>query len=126
MNKIILALLLGGSLGALDGLSALLSDPSTAPVIAGIVVGSSIKGLLTGLIVGLVARRSRSVRPVVILGLSVSLALAFAIALAQYLTLGVHHWWQIMLPGALVGVLVGYGTQTYGRSPMPLTSDRAG
>jgi hypothetical protein len=28
---------------------------------------------------------------------------------------GSHYWWEIMLPGSLVGLIVGYATQRYGR-----------
>jgi hypothetical protein len=32
---------------------------------------------------------------------------------------GSHYYWQIMLPGSLVGVIVGYATQTYGKTRQP-------
>jgi hypothetical protein len=28
---------------------------------------------------------------------------------------GVHYYWEIMLPGSVLGVIVGYATQRYGR-----------
>ena len=28
---------------------------------------------------------------------------------------GTHYWWQIMLPGSVLGLIVGYATQRYGK-----------
>ena len=47
MNKILLGLLLGTVLGAIDGLSAWFT-PAVRAQIVGIVVGSTIKGLIAG------------------------------------------------------------------------------
>ena len=30
---------------------------------------------------------------------------------------GTHYWWEIILPGSLVGLIVGYATQRYGVPP---------
>ena len=38
------------------------------------------------------------------------------IALFQYLGDGKNYFWQIMLPGSVVGLIVGYVTQVHGRS----------
>ena len=43
MNKPVLGLLAGGVLGAIDGLSALVSAPEVAPGLAVIVTGSDLK-----------------------------------------------------------------------------------
>lgn len=115
MNKPVFGLLLGGALGALDGLSALLSAPETRPMILGIVVGSTIKGLVAGVIIGWFARRKQNVAAGVVFGLFVGLLLAFAIAAFPNPD-GSHYWWEIMLPGSLVGGIVGYATQKYGRT----------
>mgnify|MGYP006174079563 CR=1 FL=1 len=33
---------------------------------------------------------------------------------------GTHYWWEIMLPGTIVGLIVGYATQAYGKgAPSP-------
>ena len=61
MKKPVFAMLLGGALGVLDGLSALVSAPQTRPLIVGIVIGSTLKGVVAGAIVGLVAQRTQSV-----------------------------------------------------------------
>ena len=37
---------------------------------------------------------------------------------------GTHYYWQIMLPGSVLGMIVGYATQRYGR-PARQTARRA-
>jgi hypothetical protein len=44
-------------------------------------------------------------------GLAVGATLAFGVALMQYLEMGRVYFWQIMLPGAVLGIIVGYVTQ---------------
>jgi hypothetical protein len=107
MKKPVFAMLLGGVLGIFDGLTALLSAPQEAPNIVGIVLGSTMKGVVVGLIVGLVAQRSQSLTLGVVVGL---VAGAF---FAWLVTLGTPYFWEIMLPGAIVGVIVGYATFKY-------------
>ena len=34
---------------------------------------------------------------------------------------GTHYWWQIMLPGSVLGLIVGYATQRYGKGAQPAT-----
>ena len=112
MSKPVYGLLLGGFLGIFDGLSALLSVPETAPQIVGIVVGSTFKGLLAGALIGWFARKVQSVPLGVAFGLLVSGAFAFAVA-AMPQPDGSHYWWEIMLPGCILGVVVGFATQRY-------------
>jgi len=45
-------------------------------------------------------------------GLAVGLLLALMVALMQH-----GYYFQIMLPGGMVGLIVGYATQRYGRGP---------
>jgi hypothetical protein len=118
MNKPVYGLLLGGFLGIFDGLSALLSAPEVAPEIMTIVIGSTFKGLLAGLLIGWFANRVRSVPLGVGFGLLVGAAFAFAIA-AMPNPDGSHYYWQIVLPGSVLGIIVGYATQrhTPGRRP---------
>jgi len=115
MRKPLLGLLVGGILGVFDGLTALVSAPETAPQIVGIVTGSCVKGLVAGLIIGFFARRVRSMRWGILFGFAVGLVLAFLIALAPD-EHGGHYWVEIMLPGSIVGMIVGYATQRYGGS----------
>ena len=107
MNKVVFGLILGAGLGTLDGLSALLSAPEVAAEIVGIVVGSTIKGVITGAAVGWFARRVDSLPLGIAFGFALGLFLAFLVAL------GNHYYWQVMIPGALVGTIVGYATQRF-------------
>jgi hypothetical protein len=113
VKKPVLGLLLGGVLGIFDGLSALISAPETAPGIVGIVVGSTIKGLITGVLIGYFARKVNSLPWGIVFGLGVGLLLAFLVA-AMPGPSGEHYYWEIMLPGGILGIIVGYATQRYG------------
>jgi hypothetical protein len=113
MKKPVLGLLLGGALGVFDGLSALISAPETAPLIVGIVIGSTFKGLIVGLIAGWFARKVRSVPAGLLFGLAVGAFFAFLVA-AMPDPSGQHYYWQIVLPGSVLGLIVGYATQRYG------------
>ena len=93
------------------GLTALLSAPETRPAIMGIVIGSTMKGILTGLVIGYVATRTRSLPIGLATGLVVGLALAYLV------TLGQPYFWEIMLPGAIVGLIIGYATFVSGGAP---------
>ncbi len=117
MKKPVLGLLLGGILGIFDGLSALISAPETRPAIVGIVIGSTFKGLIAGWIIGWIATRSRSLQTVMLAGLAVGAFFAFLVA-AMPQPDGTHYWWEIMLPGSVLGLIVGYATQRYGRPGM--------
>lgn len=117
MSKPILGLILGGILGIFDGLSALFT-PEAAPMIMQIVIGSTIKGLIAGLLIGWFARKFHSLPLGILFGLAVGLFLAYLVAAAQPAE---HHYFEIMLPGSLVGLIVGYATQKYGRSPAQKT-----
>jgi hypothetical protein len=119
LNRPLLGLLAGAFLGALDGLSALVSAPEVSGQIAGIVMGSTTKGLLAGIIVGLVARKLASWRTGTLVGLAVASVVTFPIAYMNAQHYGRSEvFWQIMLPGALVGTIVGYVVMRYGRAPL--------
>jgi hypothetical protein len=120
MNKPVLGLLLGGVLGIFDGLSALVSAPETAPDIVGIVIGSTVKGIVAGAIIGWIATRARSPQTVIWAGLAVGAFFAFLIAAIPQPD-GTHYWWQIMLPGSVLGLIVGYATLRYGKGGQPAT-----
>ncbi|HEY3056121.1 MAG TPA: hypothetical protein VGK31_09350 [Thermoanaerobaculia bacterium] len=109
MNKIVVGLLLGGLLGIFDGLTAWLT-PAARPAIVGIVIGSTIKGMIAGLAAGWFARKVQSVVAGIVFGLAVGLFLAWLVAFMQH-----GYYLEIMLPGAIVGAIVGWATQRYGR-----------
>ena len=116
INRPLLGLTLGAVLGALDGLSALVSAPEVASQIGGIVVGSSFKGLLAGVIVGFIARKLNSPAAGVGIGTLVASIITFPIAhLNATHYAQPSYYWKIMLPGALVGAIVGYAVMRYGR-----------
>ena len=107
MNKPLFATLLGGFLGIFDGLTALFT-PEVRSQIVGIVIGSTIKGLLAGVIIGLFATKVHSLVAGTIVGLLVGGFFAYLILL-----MNPGHALNIMLPGCLVGLIVGYAAQTY-------------
>ncbi|MFY9530053.1 MAG: hypothetical protein WBC04_04350 [Candidatus Acidiferrales bacterium] len=114
MSKVVLGLVLGGILGIFDGLTAWFT-PEARPMIVSIVLGSTFKGLLAGVLIGFFARKVNSLPLGILFGLGVGLLLAYAVAAMPSAT-GKHYYFPIMLPGSLVGLIVGYATQRYGRS----------
>jgi hypothetical protein len=107
VKKILLATLLGGFLGIFDGLTAYFT-PEVRNELVGIVIGSTIKGLLSGVIIGFFATRVHSLVIGTIFGLAVGAFFAYLILL-----MNPGHALNIMLPGSLVGLIVGYVAQTY-------------
>ncbi len=83
-------------------------------MITQIVIGSTFKGVIVGALVGWFATRTRSVPAGVVVGLAVGAFFAFLIA-AMPNPDGTRYYWQIMLPGSVLGMIVGYATQRYGR-----------
>jgi drug/metabolite transporter (DMT)-like permease len=118
MNKILLGLLLGTVLGALDGASAWFT-PEVRPEMMTIILGSSFKGLVGGVLIGLFARKVKSVPLGILFGLFIGALLAFAIAAMPDAITGKHYYKEIMIPGSLVGLVVGFATQKYGAVVQP-------
>jgi hypothetical protein len=113
MSKPVFGLVLGGILGIFDGLSALVSSPEVSSQIVGIVIGSTFKGLIAGVLIGWFAKKMNSLAAGVIFGLVVGAALALPIAIMNSNALHHNYYWQIMLPGSIVGLIVGYATQRH-------------
>ena len=109
MNKVVLGVLLATILGALDGTTAWFT-PEARAQLAGIIVGSTVKGIIAGVAIGLFARKVNSLPLGMLFGLAVGFLLAFMVA--QFLEHG--HYFEIILPGSIVGLIVGYATQRYG------------
>jgi hypothetical protein len=101
-------MVLGGVLGVFDGLTALVSAPETRPAIVGIVIGSMIKGLIVGILIGFFAKSVRSVAWTVVFGMVVGAFFAYLVA-----AMGGKYYVEIMTPGALVGMIVGFAAQRY-------------
>jgi len=114
MNKIMLGLLVGGILGIFDGLSAWFT-PAVRAQLLGIVIGSTVKGLIAGVLIGYFAKKVNSLPLGLLFGLSIGLLLAYAVAAMPDPT-GKHYYFEIMLPGGIVGMIVGYATQRFGQS----------
>jgi hypothetical protein len=122
MSKLWLGLMLGGVLGAIDGLTALFSGgPEVKEQIMGIVIGSTGKGLIVGVLTGWYALRVNSLAKGVMVGAIVAAFFAFIIAAIPQPD-GSHYWIEIMIPGTIVGLIVGYATQRYGRASRKLGS----
>src|ERR1043166_9827437 len=119
MSKILLGLLLGGILGIFDGLSAWFT-PAVRAQMLGIVIGSTVKGLITGVLIGYFSKKVNSLPLGILFGLGVGLALAFAVA-AMPDPSGHHYYFEIMLPGGILGIIVGYATQRFGQAPQAVS-----
>ncbi len=112
MKKIWIGLALGAILGVLDGSTAWL-EPAEREFsnMMGIIGGSVCKGLLTGLAAGLFARKVHSERKGLFLGLVISALLSWGVAYMIWTTQGKNYYVNLILPGAIVGAIVGYATQ---------------
>ncbi len=119
LTKPMLGLAVGGTLGLLDGLSGFF-EPSLAPVMGSVITFSLLKGLLAGLATGFVSRRFHSM----LVGILAGAAIAAALSLLVILHAGMALFWDILLPGMLLGVIVGFATQRFGRSAAPTSPIR--
>jgi hypothetical protein len=113
MNKILVGLIVGAVLGVIDGATAWFT-PEVRSQMLGIIIGSTMKGIIAGIAAGWYARRVQSVPKGIIFGFVVGLLLAFAVAAIPDPS-GNHYWWQIMVPGSILGGVIGWATQRYGR-----------
>jgi hypothetical protein len=111
MSKPLFGLILGGILGIIDGLTAWFT-PAVRDQLPMIVVGSTVKGLIAGLAIGYVSKKVDNLAVGVLAGLAIGLLLAWGVA-AMPDQSGNHYYFEIMLPGAIVGAIVGYATQKY-------------
>jgi len=114
LSKPVLGLAVGGTLGFLDGLSGFL-EPSLAPVMSSVITFSMLKGLVAGLAIGYFSQRFSSMP----LGLLAGIVIAALFSLLVILRAGMGLFWDIMLPGMLLGLIVGFTTQKFGRKPEP-------
>jgi uncharacterized membrane protein HdeD (DUF308 family) len=114
MSKPLFGFVLGGVLGIFDGLTALFT-PAVRSQIVMIVIGSMFKGLIAGVLIGWFARKVDSLPLGILFGGSIGLLLAWLVASMPQPD-GKHYYFEIMRPGAIVGLIVGYATQRY-RAP---------
>jgi hypothetical protein len=113
MNKVLLGLVLGGVLGIFDGLTAWFTPAARSQLLM-IVIYSTMKGLITGVLIGYFARKVKSLPLGIVFGLAVGLLLAYAVA-AMPDPSGHHYYFEIMLPGGILGLITGYATQRFGQ-----------
>src|SRR5215471_12534048 len=112
LSKPVLGLILGGGLGLADGLSGFL-EPSLAPVMTSVITFSMVKGLIAGILIGMFSKKVRSMP----WGLFAGLLIASVLSLLVVLHAGMALFWDIMLPGMFIGLIVGFATQRYWRKP---------
>ena len=117
MSKPVLGLLLGAALGLLDGMGAY-AYPEAREQIVGIMIGSMCKGLVTGLATGYFATKLRSLPLGMLIGLAIGCFLSYLVAaMPDPAHPGKHFYLEIMLPGSILGAVVGYATYRFGRAP---------
>lgn len=114
MNKIVVGLVLGVVLGAIDGATARFY-PEARSMMTNIMIGSSIKGMVVGLFSGWFARKVQSMPWGIVVGSALGLLFAFLVA-AMDAAKGRPHYLEIMLPGFVVGAIIGFLTQKMGTS----------
>ena len=112
-RKIGFAVLVGAVLGAFDGMTAWF-EPAVRDQIGTIVMLSSLKSVIAGLLIGVFACFVEKRIAIAVFGLAIGLVLAYLVAMSPDPTTGQHYYAQIMVPGAIVGLLVGYATARYG------------
>lgn len=111
MNKVLLGAMVGAILGVFDGATAWFT-PEVRPEMLTIIIGSTVKGVMAGVAAGLFARWVQSTVAGIVFGLLVGMGLAYWVASMQD-----KYYFEIMLPGSIVGAILGWTTQRYGRSP---------
>jgi hypothetical protein len=111
LTKPMLGLAVGGTLGLLDGLSGFL-EPSLAPVMGSVITFSLLKGLVAGMAIGYFSQKVRSM----MIGILAGIGIAAALSLLVVLRAGMALFWDIVLPGMLLGAIVGFATQRFGRA----------
>src|SRR6267154_6004106 len=111
LTKPVLGLTVGGVLGLLDGLSGFF-EPSLAAVMGSVITFSLLKGLLAGIAIGYVSQRVHSM----LLGILAGAGIAAVLSLLVILRAGMALFWDIMIPGMLLGLIVGFATQKFGRA----------
>ena len=112
MSKPLIGIVVGAVLGAFDGLTAYFT-PAVRDQLAGIVVSSTFKGIIAGIAIGFFAKKFHSLPLGLLFGLAIGALLAYLTA--RFAVGG--YYFEIMLPGSLVGLIVGFATQKYGRTP---------
>ena len=80
-----------------------------------IVIGSTVKGLIAGNPDRLFRAQGEFAGVGIVFGLGVGLLLAYGVCVMQ--PGPDHYYFEIMLPGGIVGTIIGYATQRFGQQP---------
>lgn len=118
MNKPVAGIVVGAILGVIDGATAWFT-PEARPMMASILMGSCLKGVVVGVLSGLFARKVHFNPAGIAAGAALGLIFAYVVA-AMPSENGEHYYLQIMLPGFVVGAIIGYLTQRLGTAPAQL------
>src|SRR6266849_854150 len=89
----------------------------TKPIL-GLAVGGALgllKGLVAGITTGYVSQRVHSM----LLGILAGIGIAAVLSLLVILRAGMALFWDIMVSGMLLGAIVGFATQRFGRKTEP-------
>ena len=124
MNKPVTGIVVGAVLGVVDGMTAWFT-PEVRPFIMGILIGSCFKGMIVGLIRGFFAKKVKSDSAGIVLGAGLGLLFAYIVAAMPSAT-GNHYYLQIMLPGFVVGAIIGFLTQRMGTTSTENLERRVG
>ncbi|MBI4931190.1 MAG: hypothetical protein HY841_10540 [Bacteroidetes bacterium] len=108
MNKFLLGAVAGTILGILDGCSAFFI-PEASEMMTEIIIGSTVKGLINGLIAGLIAKKVSSI------GLATLFSGITGIILSVLVAIPSGSYMEIIIPGTIVGLLVGAVTAKWGK-----------
>lgn len=115
MNKPLVGIIAGAILGIVDGATAWFT-PEVRSAIVGILMGSCVKGMVVGVLCGLIARKVHSTAVGLIAGAGFGLLFAYLVA-AMPQPNGQHYYLQIMVPGFVLGSIIGLLTQRMGAAP---------
>jgi hypothetical protein len=115
MNKPLVGVIAGAILGIIDGATAWFT-PAVRSQMATILMGSCVKGMVVGILCGLIARKVHSTAVGLVAGAGFGLLFAYLVALAPQPD-GSHYYVQIMVPGFVLGALIGFLTQRMGVAP---------
>ena len=119
MNKPVIGIAAGAVLGIVDGATACFT-PAARPMMASILMGSCVKGMVVGVLSGVFARKVQSDAAGIGFGAVIGLIFEYFVA-AMGAENGQHYYLEIMLPGFIVGGVIGFLTQRWGGAPSPKT-----
>ncbi|MEK7239486.1 MAG: hypothetical protein AAB224_02795 [Gemmatimonadota bacterium] len=71
------------------------------------------KGLVAGVLIGWFAKRVNNLGLGVAFGLVMGALFALPFAMGTDPATGQKHFWEILIPGSMVGLIVGFLTQRY-------------